>query len=372
MFSLQINDEIKRQFSALDSTIKTEAPDVIIWGYTAICKQFLHLYSDYFPQNKLTVWDRFAKSLASSDNGFGYQINYPEPNTLSEEFKRNGYVLLAFLQENHFLECEKLLKEQGVINIIKGSDFRLYWCSQVIGRQYDEYTARNNDECFKINPNELYIFDHNMFSSAGMNLNDDYVLQDLWGARKVYQNNPQIHYDIGSSVVGFITHLLSFDTKVVLIDIRPLNTFNTKNLSFICSDATNLSNIDDESIESLSALCSLEHFGLGRYGDPIDPEAHKKAFHNIQRVMKPGGNLYISVPIAKESRLVFNAHRIYAPELICSYLDEMELVEFSYTSPKGLTENVSISDFMNATDLTVFRNHEANLYNTGLFYFRKR
>lgn len=110
-----------------------------------------------------------------------------------------------------------------------------------------------------------------------------YLIQDLWAAAKIFEDGYNgKHYDIGSRVDGFITHLLAFGKKVVLVDIRPL-PYYIKNLSFIQADATDLSEFEDNSIFSMSALCSLEHFGLGRYGDPIDPNACFKAIKAIQR-----------------------------------------------------------------------------------------
>ncbi len=48
-------------------------------------------------------------------------------------------------------------------------------------------------------------------------------------------------------------------------------------------DATELKQFSDECIESLSALYSLDLFGLGRYGDPMDPESCFKCFECIQK-----------------------------------------------------------------------------------------
>ncbi|WP_235852458.1 DUF268 domain-containing protein [Helicobacter vulpis] len=94
--------------------------------------------------------------------------------------------------------------------------------------------------------------------------------------------------------------------------------------------------MDDQSVESLSALCSVEHFGLGRYGDPIDPDGWRKALKSFQRVLKPGGKLYLSVPVGKENRVCFNAHRIFHPSTIIETLDQMQIKEMSYIS--GLSE----------------------------------
>jgi SAM-dependent methyltransferase len=240
--------------------------------------------------------------------------------------------------------------------------------NDVIVNQFYEYQQKNDDDNFLINSDHLAIFPNDASNAAGKGFNDKYLCQDLWGAQKVYEKKPSIHYDIGSRIDGFITHLLSFQQKVVLIDIRPLETYGTENLTFICSDATNLSEFADESLESLSALCSLEHFGLGRYGDPIAPDAHRKAFASIQRVIKPQGNVYISVPVAAVPSLVFHAHRIYTPKLVCGYLDRMELAEFSYTSPQGLVRNATISEFTSyASDIGPYRDL---LY--GLFHFVKK
>jgi len=57
---------------------------------------------------------------------------------------------------------------------------------------------------------------------------------------------------------------------VEVVDIRPLNDI-VDGLSFIRENATLLPRFENDSIESLSCLHAAEHFGLGRYGDSIDP-----------------------------------------------------------------------------------------------------
>lgn len=154
-----------------------------------------------------------------------------------------------------------------------------------------------------------------------------YFWQDLWCARLISQNNPKDHYDIGSRIDGFIAHLASFRNNIHLIDIRPLG-LEIPGVDFIQADATGLEGIEDCSVESISALCSLEHFGLGRYGDPIDPEACFKAMESIVRVLSFGGHAYISVPIGKE-HLEFNAQRVFYAETIINAFNPLKCVEFS-------------------------------------------
>lgn len=153
-----------------------------------------------------------------------------------------------------------------------------------------------------------------------------YFYQDLWAARKIFEANPQEHVDIGSRVDGFIAHLLSF-RSVKVVDIRPLKS-DIPYLTFVQDDATELAAFADNSVISLSSLHVAEHFGLGRYGDPIDPHACFKFMKALQRVLAVEGKLYFSVPVGRE-RVEFNAHRVFAPTTILETFSALELVSFA-------------------------------------------
>lgn len=190
---------------------------------------------------------------------------------------------------------------------------------------------------------------------------NSYFWQDLWAARKIYKESPQKHYDIGSRVDGFIAHLLAFRDNVDLIDIRPLDR-EVDGLNFICEDATNLNSFHDNSIESISALCSLEHFGLGRYGDTIDPDACYKCFEAIGRKTKKNGNIYISVPIGKE-HIEFNAHRVFFASTIIDAFPGCELIEYSCAYNGFIEYNIDIHKYDNDISLGGSR--------FGLFHLKK-
>ena len=224
-----------------------------------------------------------------------------------------------------------------------------------------QYQLLNKNKNFLIEKKYLYPCIYDKAENAGFL--GPYFWQDLWASTLITEDNPEIHYDIGSRVDGFIAHLACQKKKIVLIDIRPLES-KIDGVDFIQSDATNLENIENENIESLSALCSLEHFGLGRYGDPVDPNACFKAFKSIQRVMKSGGKIYISVPIGIE-HLEFNAHRVFYPSTIVESFNELELQEFSVINEycKEIEYNVDIHKYDNELG-------EGGL-KFGLFYFKK-
>jgi hypothetical protein len=42
----------------------------------------------------------------------------------------------------------------------------------------------------------------------------------------------------------------------------------------------------NNSIECISSLCVLEHIGLGRYGDKLDPFGTEKAIEEIKTIFK--------------------------------------------------------------------------------------
>lgn len=170
------------------------------------------------------------------------------------------------------------------------------------------------------------------YEAAAGSSGGSYFFQDLWAARKIYLRKPVAHLDVGSRIDGFITHLLVF-MDVTLVDIRKIES-TVDGLHFVKADATTMDIFADNTQDSLSSLHAAEHFGLGRYGDPVDPDACFQFIRALQRVLKPGGRLYFSVPIGRE-RLVFNAHRIFSPITILEAFDGLSLVSFSTLTRGG-------------------------------------
>lgn len=223
--------------------------------------------------------------------------------------------------------------------------------------RYNRLNKRKTLEAFA--ENDKFIFTEK-YDNAGAISN--YFWQDLWAARLIHEAAPAKHYDIGSRVDGFVAHLLSFRKEVFLVDIRPL-TEKIEGLNFVQADATNLDGISDNSIESLSALCSLEHFGLGRYGDKIDPEACFKAFEAIQYKMRRGGIIYISVPIGRE-HVEFNAHRIFYAETIVEAFSQMELLQLDCCNGGKIEYDIDIHKYDN--------DNRKGCDRFGLFRLRKK
>ncbi len=157
-------------------------------------------------------------------------------------------------------------------------------------------------------------------------LEPTYFFQDCWAASKIFELKPAHHYDVGSSAKTM--GLLSQFVPITMIDIRPIE-LELENLHFIRGSILELP-FEDNSIESLSSLCVVEHIGLGRYGDPIDQFGSEKAISELKRVVKIGGVLLFSVPVDKENKTYFNAHRAFTREYVMELFCNFELIEEKY------------------------------------------
>lgn len=147
-----------------------------------------------------------------------------------------------------------------------------------------------------------------------------YFFQDQLVARWIYQNKPRRHMDVGSRIDGFIGSLSVF-REVEVIDIRPAPGV-VEGVKFHQLDL--MDELPEEWVaatDSLSCLHTIEHFGLGRYCDPIDPHGHLKGLAQLKRMVVPGGLFYLSAPIGPP-RIEFNAHRVFAPQTLIDWFKE--------------------------------------------------
>jgi hypothetical protein len=182
-----------------------------------------------------------------------------------------------------------------------------------------------------------------------------YFFQDTWAAQRIAELRPIQHVDVGSRVdlVGFLTAI----TQVTFVDIRPLEA-PIEGLSSIAGSVLELP-FEDRALESVSCLHVAEHIGLGRYGDPLDPEGTRRATAELQRVVAEGGHLLFSGPVGRP-RTMFNAHRIHSPEQILEMFSELTLVEFSGVDDDGaFARNRDLGELAESA------------YACGMFLFRR-
>lgn len=177
----------------------------------------------------------------------------------------------------------------------------------------------------------------------GGTMSGHYFHQDLFVAKEIFKEGPVKHVDVGSRTDGFIAHLAVF-RKVEVLDIRQLES-RVDNVSFRKADLMKPAEGMINYCDSISSLHAIEHFGLGRYGDPVDYFGHLKALKNITSILKKGGVFYFSVPIGKQ-RIEFNAHRVFSVKYLLGLFEkDYSLVSFSYVNDAGdFFEKIELSD----------------------------
>ena len=204
---------------------------------------------------------------------------------------------------------------------------------------------------------------HDWYSEAGSTQNE-YFTQDLMVARMINEANPLRHVDIGSRVDGFVAHVASY-REIEVFDIRPVTT-EIPGVVFKQADFMSSVSGYEGYCDSLSCLHAIEHFGLGRYGDPIDPMGYERGLTNMSLLLKPGGYLYLASPIGEE-RVEFNANRIFDPQTIksCAEKNGLDLSRLFKVSQKGTVIDVNINS-------DVLSSLSTENYNLGIFVFIKR
>lgn len=355
--------------------------------------------------NKLLIWGTKAEASSFIANGYnGEIIGFIETHRSMSEYRmpdgsakpvydaknmpsEYSYIIVANKHGNEIykyciensIDVSKVIFLYGtnqpagcidsdvVKNVICNQNYMLYCHNLGLAENIETFVDADAEVYSKMNKRPNFAIDKsNMWECLGDKFDNagtvgNYFWQDLWAAKLIIKSGVKQHFDIASRLDGFIAHLLAADVSVLMIDVRKFPA-EIDNLDTIVDDATYLREIPDESVESMSALCSLEHFGLGRYGDPIDPEACFICFDNIQKKLKKGGKLYISVPIGKE-RVEFNSLRVFYPETIVNCFGSLKLEEFSCTADGSLEKNVDLHKYDNDPNNGNFR--------YGLFSFVK-
>lgn len=196
--------------------------------------------------------------------------------------------------------------------------------------------------------------------TSNTNFDRHYIYHPAWAARIIKGIDPIKHIDISSTL--YFCSILSAFVPVEFYDYRPANLV-LDNLKSEPADLVRLP-FESNSIKSISCMHTIEHVGLGRYGDPLDYDGDLKAIAELKRVVTPGGSLLFVVPLGAKSVICFNAHRIYDKAQILSLFSDMELVEFALI-PEDEEDGGLVVDPSDALLVRQF-------YGCGCFWFKKK
>jgi hypothetical protein len=207
---------------------------------------------------------------------------------------------------------------------------------------------------------------HDRYGEGG-ETKSEYFWQDLLVARAVYAANPVKHVDIGSRIDGFVAHVASF-REIEVFDVRSIST-KIPGVVFHQADLMDAASLPKNAVggycDSLSCLHAIEHFGLGRYGDPVNPIGYQSGIVNMVQLLKSGGTFYLSTPIGRE-RVEFNANWVFDPRSILRFAESKGLIlkKLIVITPENGSQEIKINTA--SIECLALSN-----YQLGLFIFKK-
>ena len=223
---------------------------------------------------------------------------------------------------------------------------------------YDKFQVLSNSTQKRFQFNKKDLFPCLSDKTHNTDFDIHYIYHTAWAARILKKINPLNHVDISSSL--YFCSIVSAFVPIEFYDYRPAN-IKLSNLNTQHADLSKLT-FKDNTIQSLSCMHTVEHIGLGRYGDPLDYDADLKAIRELKRVLKPEGDLLFVVPIGKP-KIMFNAHRIYSYEQVISYFKDLSLHEFSLIPDNGVETGIIENARQEFADIQT--------YGCGCFWFKK-
>jgi hypothetical protein len=90
--------------------------------------------------------------------------------------------------------------------------------------------------------------------------------------------------------------------------------------------------------DAILSVSSIEHDGLGRYGDPINPQGDLETMSKSKTMLKKDGLFFLSVPIGRDT-LYWNAGRLYGKLRLPLLLKGWDMIDSAGFSQSDLTNN---------------------------------
>jgi SAM-dependent methyltransferase len=131
--------------------------------------------------------------------------------------------------------------------------------------------------------------------------------------------------DVGCAGSTIPIELASLGYKVIGIDLCPY-PHNHPNFTFIQGDFLKVS-ISNESFDCVTAISSIEHFGLDPAGQALE-NGDLRAVINIHRILKPKGLFIFTVPYGVRAKTSW--YRVYDETSLRQLLHGFKIIKEEY------------------------------------------
>jgi len=122
--------------------------------------------------------------------------------------------------------------------------------------------------------------------------------------------------------------LVGLGLKVWTIDVRDYEYKGVStDLNSIKGDVRK-TDFESNFFDVVTAVSTIEHVGLGRYGDQKDNDGDKESVQEIRRILKPNGTLFLTVPFGK--RCITSSYRVYDKEGLETLLSGFKIIKADF------------------------------------------
>ena len=126
---------------------------------------------------------------------------------------------------------------------------------------------------------------------------------------------------IGSTTPWYESIALAFGALPTSIDYNKIDSRDARIRSLSLEEYRQ----NPVQFDALFSISSFEHDGLGRYGDPIRPEGDFSAMEMAKGMLRPGGLLYLALPVGRDL-ILWNCHRVYGALRLPRLLQGWEVI----------------------------------------------
>lgn len=128
---------------------------------------------------------------------------------------------------------------------------------------------------------------------------------------------------IGSVLPWYESIILAYGGRPTTIEYNKITTDDSR-IAVLTVDEYNQ---NPKKFDILLSISSIEHDGLGRYGDPLNPNGDLEFMAMAkQKFLKEDGRMILAVPMGKDC-LAWNAHRIYGPRRFPLLIQEWNVID---------------------------------------------
>jgi hypothetical protein len=173
----------------------------------------------------------------------------------------------------------------------------------------------------------------------------DYTILDFLAVREIKSRLITRHLDIGSRVDGLVLQLSHF-CDVQCLDIRPNHSLEKFGITTMMADACISPPLTPPGFvkySSISSIHAVEHMGLGRYGDSIDPFAVDKFIANVNEYLLSNGFFFLGFPCG-DNKIMFNAHRLMKPSYYIQKLLPFFSISHAYLVTSTSAKSIRLWD----------------------------